>query len=153
MDAIAAFGRTAYSTLNTASAEMATLVQNMGLSLMKLEPALNLYGKIPGPNLSAAFVRLNIAFSQCLISAASFGITAASGITSYVFETAFDSTHHLLQAELALRMGANGTLNGVRFFAEFMPVLSTILTGSWDYLMGGAQLINYFPQGGIQLFS
>lgn len=153
MDALAAFGRTAYSTLNTASTDMAVLVQNTALSLMKIEPALNLYGKIPLINLPTAYCRLTIAFSQGCLSIASLGITTASGIASYFGEAAFDSTQHLLQAEMALRMGTNAALNLVRFIAEFMPVISTAVCAPWDYLMSGTQLINYLPQGGIQLFS
>lgn len=146
MDALAAFGRTAYSTLNTASVDMANLVQSTALSSMKLEPALNLYGKIPFINLPTAFCRVFIAMAQGGVSIASLGITTASGVVSYFGEAAFDSTQHLLRAEMALRMGANSSLNFVRFFAEYLPVVSTVVCAPWDYLMGGAQLINYLPR-------
>lgn len=156
MDTLATLGNSLYSGVNWASRGMSNLVQQGALLSIEAEKYLNIAGKIPFVGtLSSMFVRLPIIiFVQIPSASISLLLTATSAVANYFVEQAADFSHHLLQAEIALRMGANGILGIGRAVFEVVPLFATIVFIPFDLIKYFAQFefINYLPKGGIQVF-
>lgn len=155
MDTLATFGNSLYSGLNSASRGMSNLIQQGALFSMEAEKYLNIAGEIPFVgSYSAALLRTPLTATQLASSAISLLLTGGSAIANYFVEKTADLSQHLLQAEIALRMGGNGLLNGSRAVFEVVPVLGTLVLLPIDLIKYASsfEFINYLPKGGLQVF-
>lgn len=148
MNTLLGIGNSIHSGLNWASNGLSNHLVEIAHWAIDYEPKLNAFAKIPGTNIQASVEYFFIATYQTLAGMMSFPLTGLAGALDYCFEAGVNSSRHLLQMEIALRMGTNGLLNYGR---SLFSLISPLTLAEWDW-MAKAQLINYLPKGQIPVF-